>query len=80
MTGVPTVLITLDKESSEQMRPPRAINPEGFHWGHSLGLAGEVDLQMNVLKTALRQLEELHTPGQVRTLRFAGYRNPVEVG
>jgi hypothetical protein len=75
MAGIPTVLITTDKESSEQQRPPRAINPAGFKWGHSLGTAANQGLQMEVLKTALRQLEELHMPGQVRTLDFQGY-NP----
>ncbi len=73
MAGIPTILITTDKESSEQQRPPRAIHPEGFTWGHSLGTAANKDLQMDVLKTALRQLEELHMPGQVRTLSFEGY-------
>lgn len=73
MVGIPTVLITTDKESSENQRPPRAVNPEGFKWGHSLGTAGNVGLQMEVLKTALKQLEELHMPGEVRTLQFAGY-------
>jgi hypothetical protein len=75
MVGVPTILITTDKESSEQQRPPRAIHPLGFTWGHSLGTAANKDLQREVLKTALRQLEELHMPGQVRTLEFPGY-NP----
>ncbi|MFZ5814313.1 MAG: hypothetical protein ACOY93_03305 [Bacillota bacterium] len=75
MAGIPTVLITTDKESSEQQRPPRAIHPAGFTWGHSLGTAANQGLQMEVLKTALRQLAELHMPGQVRTLEFQGY-NP----
>ncbi|MDB4894734.1 MAG: hypothetical protein JWN15_996 [Firmicutes bacterium] len=74
MAGIPTVLITTDKESSQQQRPPRAINPEGFTWGHSLGTAGNKDLQMAVLRTALRQFEELHMPGTVRTLAFEGYK------
>lgn len=73
MAGIPTVLVTVDKESSEQMRPPRAIHPDGFHWGHSLGRADNPDLQEKVLRTALQQLEQLHTPGQVRTLEFKGY-------
>lgn len=73
MAGIPTVLITTDKESSEQQRPPRAINPAGFKWGHSVGTAANRDLQMEVLRTALRQLEELHMPGTVRTLEFQGY-------
>ncbi|MGE5675867.1 MAG: hypothetical protein ACM3XM_18625 [Mycobacterium leprae] len=75
MLGIPTVLITTDKESSEQQRPPRAINPEGFKWGHSLGTAANKELQTEVLKTALQQLVELHMPGEVRTLSFGGY-NP----
>lgn len=73
MAGIPTVLITTDKDSSEQQRPPRAINPAGFKWGHSLGTADNKALQMEVLKTSLRQLEELHMPGSVRTLSFQGY-------
>jgi hypothetical protein len=75
MAGIPTVVITTDKESSEQQRPPRAIHPKGFTWGHSLGTASNVDLQRDVLMTALEQLVELHMPGQVRTLEFQGY-NP----
>jgi hypothetical protein len=73
MAGIPTVLITTDKESSELQRPPRAINPAGFRWGHSLGTAANKELQIEVLRTALRQLEELHMPGTVRTLEFSGY-------
>jgi hypothetical protein len=74
MAGIPTVLITTDKESSQQQRPPRAINPEGFTWGHSLGTAANKELQMEVLRTALRQFEELHMPGQVQTIAFEGYK------
>lgn len=73
MAGIPTVLITVDPEGSGTMRPPRAICPRGFHYGHSLGNAGNTALQGEVLRTALQQLEELHMPGQVRTLSFAGY-------
>jgi len=74
MAGIPTILITTDKESSEQQRPPRAIHPEGFIWGHSLGTAGNATLQRTVLLTALGQLAELHMPGRVRTMAFSGYR------
>lgn len=77
MAGIPTVLITVDPESSGTMRPPRAIHPDGFHFGHSLGNAGNTALQTEVLRTALRQLEELHMPGQVRTIQFAGYQKQV---
>ncbi|HYG59684.1 MAG TPA: hypothetical protein VD902_16590 [Symbiobacteriaceae bacterium] len=73
MAGIPTVLITTDRESSEQQRPPRAIAPEGFKWGHSLGTAANQSLQREVLTAALQQTVELHMPGKVRVLAFSGY-------
>ncbi len=80
MLGIPTVLITVDAESSGNMRPPRAICPEGFHLGHSLGSAGDIAGQMAVLRTALRQFEELHMPGQVQMLQFPGDHKPAGTG
>lgn len=69
MAGIPTVLITVDPEASRPMRPPRAVHPEGFSWGHSLGEANAPELQMEILRGALRQLEELHWPGSIQPLR-----------
>lgn len=73
MAGIPTVLITTDPESSGTMRPPRAICPAGFALGHSLGRANRPGLQTEVLRTALSRLEELHWPGRVEAIAFAGY-------
>jgi hypothetical protein len=36
MKGIPTVLITVSPEVSAQMRPPRALYPNGFKNGNSL--------------------------------------------
>ena len=73
MAGIPTVLITTDPANSAAMRPPRALHPDGFHWGHSLGRAADVDLQRQVLLAALQHLGELHTPGEIITRAFPAY-------
>lgn len=73
MAGIPTVLITTDAANSAAMRPPRALNPEGFHWGHSLGRADNRELQREVLLAALGLLGELHRPGEVLTRAFPAY-------
>jgi len=53
MRGIPTVLITVSPEVSAQMRPPRAIYPNGFKIGNSLGKPGMRELQREILRDAL---------------------------
>jgi D-proline reductase (dithiol) PrdB len=65
MKGIPTVLITVSPEVSAQMRPPRAIYPNGFKIGNSLGKPGMRELQRAVLCDALTLLIETTRPGQV---------------
>lgn len=74
MAGIPTVLITLDTEQSGQQRPPRAIHPKGFKFGHSLGDPNNVDLQMKVLRAALQQLVTPQEPGQIHSFTFPEYK------
>lgn len=71
--GIPTVLITLDPHQSGLMRPPRAIHPKGFRFGHSLGKPGDREMQIKVLKAALEQLTTRQEPGQIHELDFPGY-------
>lgn len=71
--GIPTVLITLDKDQSGLMRPPRAIHPKGFQFGHSLGRPGDRDMQMNVLMAGLEQLVMRQEPGQIHEIEFHEY-------
>jgi len=47
------------------MRPPRAVVPLGHKLGRVMGNAGQSEVQTRVLKYALGQLEELHTPGEL---------------
>lgn len=71
--GIPTVLITLDTEQSGMMRPPRAIHPKGFKFGHSLGKPNDRETQMRVLQAALEQLTKPQEPGQIHELEFSSY-------
>ncbi len=73
MQGIPTVLVTLDKEQSGLMRPPRAIHPLGFEFGHSLGKPGDVETQTEVIKAALEQLTIRQEPGQIHDKSFPSY-------
>lgn len=75
MIGIPTVLITLDPEQTGLMRPPRAIHPKGFRFGHSVGLPFEKELQTDVVKTALQQLVTPQEPGRIHFVDFPAYRD-----
>lgn len=73
MIGIPTVLITIDPEQSGLMRPSRAIHPEGFAFGHSLGKPHDAATQTEVLKAALQRLVATGEPGRIETVQFVGY-------
>jgi len=73
MKGVPTVLITVSPEVSAQMRPPRALYPNGFKIGNSLGKPGLRDLQKKVLRDALTLLTENTRPGEINTREYPEY-------
>ena len=83
MLGIPTVLVTVSPQVSAQMRPPRAIYPNGFKIGNSLGKPGMRSLQRQVVKDALYQLTQNTRPGEVITMEYPGYgeyHEPVSVG
>ena len=73
MQGIPTVLVTLDVEQSGLMRPPRAIHPKGFEFGHSLGKPHDTQTQIAVIKAALEQLSLRQEPGQIHFKEFDTY-------
>lgn len=54
--GIPTTLISLIREHTEKMRPPRALWVP-FELGRPFGQPGAVALQTRVLEQALRLLE-----------------------
>ena len=73
MRGIPTVLITVSPEVSAQMRPPRAIYPNGFKIGNSLGKPGAREMQKQILRDALNLFMENTRPGEVVTREYAEY-------
>ena len=78
MKGIPTVLITVSPEVSAQMRPPRALYPQGFKVGNSLGRPGMRDLQKQVLRDALGLLTQDTRPGEVVTIEYPAYGEQYE--
>ena len=73
MKGIPTVLITVSPEVSAQMRPPRALYPNGFKIGNSLGKPNMRELQLKVLRDALKLLTEDTRPGKIITRDYPEY-------
>jgi D-proline reductase (dithiol) PrdB len=73
MKGIPTVVITVSPEVTAQMRPPRALYPNGFKIGNSLGKPGMRDLQKAVLRDALSLLTTNTRPGSIVTRDYPDY-------
>jgi hypothetical protein len=62
--GIATISITLSEEITRKIRPPRALRP-GFPLGHPPGYPGQADCQLHVLRTLLKLLSELESPGAI---------------
>jgi len=73
MKGVSTVLITVSPEVTAQMRPPRALYPNGFKVGNSLGKPHMRELQLSVLRDALGLLAKNTRPGEIVTREYPDY-------
>ncbi len=73
MVGIPTVLITVVPENSRQMGPPRALAPQGFALGDSLGGPGQISVQRAVLRDALRRWEAREEPGIIWERSYPEY-------
>lgn len=62
--GVPTVGITLQKEVTRKVRPPRAVYLR-YPFGHPMGEPFAIVQQRTILMDALTALETLSVPGQI---------------
>jgi hypothetical protein len=83
--GIPTVGISIVREYTEQVRPPRSVF---LHWpfGHPLGEPGNVRQQRAVLFEAFKALYAINTPGEIVNLPFPwrrfdyrNYREPKKI-
>ncbi len=73
MIGIPTVLITVAQDQSQQAGPPRAIAPQRFKLGDSLGAPHQNALQRKVLLDALRRWEAREEPGHIWEIEYPEY-------
>ena len=62
--GIPTVGITLQKEVTRRVKPPRALHLR-YPFGHPMGEAFAVRQQRAILVAALRILETGREPGAI---------------
>lgn len=75
--GIPTVGITLKKEITVKVKPPRALYLR-YPFGHPLGEAFQVAQQRTILRDALRALETIREPGTILEPGYAWRRHRFE--
>ncbi len=61
MRGIPTVSISLLKEVTSILRPPRALFVP-FPMGYPLGAPNDPEIQLSVIRQALASLAKEETP------------------
>jgi hypothetical protein len=62
--GIPTIGITLQKEITRKVKPPRALYLR-YPFGHPMGEAFAVRQQRAILLASLEALETLMAPGAI---------------
>jgi len=62
--GIPTIGVTLQKEITRRVKPPRALFVR-YPFGHPMGEAFAVCQQRAVLLAALEALETITEPGTI---------------
>jgi len=62
--GISTISVSLSKEITGSVRPPRAIY-QGFPLGHPISFPGQISRQLSVMRLLLKHLEEMDTPGTI---------------
>jgi D-proline reductase (dithiol) PrdB len=67
--GFSTVMVTNMPVWSEKMGVPRTVGVE-FPYGHMLGMPGDLEMQMTVIRAALSLLVEARGPGEIRELEI----------
>ncbi|UCH19687.1 MAG: hypothetical protein JSU83_14020 [Deltaproteobacteria bacterium] len=60
--GIATISVSLSKEITRKVKPPRAIYT-GFPLGHPLSFPGQSFRQLQILRLLLKYLQEIDAPG-----------------
>jgi hypothetical protein len=73
-TGIATIGISIVREFTEKVRPPRTVFLR-WPFGHPLGEPGKIQQQRAVLLEAFRALYRIATPGEIIDLPFRWRRH-----
>jgi len=63
-SGIATISISLSKEISQKVLPPRAVYP-GFPLGHPIAFPGQTFRQKQILRLLLKYLKKMNSPGTI---------------
>jgi D-proline reductase (dithiol) PrdB len=72
--GIATVGVTIVREYTEKVQPPRSVYLK-WPFGHPLGEPGKVKQQRAVVLEAFRALYTISTPGEIVDLPFKWRRH-----
>lgn len=78
-SGVSTVTISLLREVTEKVRPPRALEVP-YRFGFPLGRANDEGLQYGILKAALDMFEQVDEAGEIREFQEDGSGERAQAG
>lgn len=73
--GIPTISISLSREITRKLKPPRAVFT-GLPMGHSLGFPGERFRQLQILRLLLSHLASIKVPGTLIDLNLGTEDDP----
>ncbi len=74
-SGIATVSITLSKEITAQVRPPRAVYPH-LPLGHPLGFPHQRFRQIQILRLLLKCIQDIQSPGTIIDLDLSAGDDP----
>ena len=77
--GIPTIGISLQKEITRKVKPPRALFLR-YPFGYPLGEAFQVQQQRTILLQALKALETLTEPGTILEPGYTWRRHRFDEG
>ncbi len=72
--GIASISITLSREITRKVNPPRAVY-SGYPLGHPLGFPGQAFLQLQMLRLLLKNIEEIDSPGTIVELNLSNSKN-----
>jgi D-proline reductase (dithiol) PrdB len=72
--GIATISITLSKDITRWVKPPRAIYP-GYPLGHPLGFPKQTFCHLQMLRLLLKYLAEINSPGTLVELNLSNSRD-----